>query len=244
MNKSIIILAISLLALCASSCRSTKSATKQSTQSTYINPSTAAESANWTTFSSTGKIALGINGSPMSSSMQIKMVKGDIISISLRPLLGIEMAKMYVYDNTALIIDRYHKTFVRADISLLTNGVAVDVLTLQNFLLGKQVTSNFGAVSLNYTTAPDGSITKLTVTPMGISQSIFEVDYANIQETKAGLVAGKTLIATEYSSRELTLDFNYNKMTWDAEVNEVPDIPAGYSELSIRDFAKSLAGGF
>ena len=87
---------------------------------------------------SKGKVTLTAGaGKTVSSSMQMKMIAGRSISISVRPLLGIEMARLYIANDEIIILDRYHKIYVREKASVLTSGVPVDINTLQDILLGR-----------------------------------------------------------------------------------------------------------
>ena len=122
MNKSSIIIALlaAILAM-STSCRSAQKAMVSETRSGEIaesveadwsnsafNPLTVAAAApEWTDFSASGNITVSTTGS-LSSAIQIKMVRGRSISISIRPLLGIEMGKLFVDKDSVTLVDKYH----------------------------------------------------------------------------------------------------------------------------------------
>ena len=88
----------------------------QSWSNNRYNPITVAEAFNeWTDFSVNGKIHL-TSSSTMSSSMLLKMVRGKSISISLRPMLGIEVGKLYIDNENVTIIDKVHNIYVQESI--------------------------------------------------------------------------------------------------------------------------------
>ena len=133
MNKSSIIIALlaAILAM-STSCRSAQKAMVSETRSGEIaesveadwsnsafNPLTVAAAApEWTDFSASGNITVSTTGS-LSSAIQIKMVRGRSISISIRPLLGIEMGKLFVDKDSVTLVDKYHNIYVRESVSQL-----------------------------------------------------------------------------------------------------------------------------
>ena len=134
------LVALVMIAVCAS-CSSTRNAANGGNGQTSFTKTAASEYAqygDWKSLVTSGKVSIAIGGNKsMSSSMQMKMVKGRSISFSIRPFLGIEVGKMYIVDDEIVIIDRIHKVYVKEKASLLTSGVPVDVLTLQDILLGR-----------------------------------------------------------------------------------------------------------
>lgn len=96
----------------------------------------ASNQGNWTTLRCGGDISLGGSMS-FSAGMQMKMERGRYIYISIRPLLGIEAAKLIVDGNTVMMVDKLHKRYIREDVSLLTGGVPVTIETLQDIFLGR-----------------------------------------------------------------------------------------------------------
>ena len=96
----------------------------------------AEATADWSTLSAGGTIGIG-GAKNFSSKMQMRMERGKSIYISLRPLLGIEVGRLVVVGDSVIVIDKLHKRYIAANASLLTNGVPVDVTTLQDIFLGR-----------------------------------------------------------------------------------------------------------
>ena len=61
--------------------------------------------ADWNTFKSGGNASVGGTGKEMSSSMQMRMHRGKSIYVSLRPVLGIEVAKMVISGDSILLLE-------------------------------------------------------------------------------------------------------------------------------------------
>ena len=106
----------------------------------------ASNQGNWTMLKCGGDIELGGSMS-FSAGMQMKMERGKYIYISIRPLLGIEAAKLIVDGNTVMMVDKLHKRYIREDVSLLTGGVPVTIETLQDIFLGRAHVLGSGTLS-------------------------------------------------------------------------------------------------
>lgn len=157
MNK--IIKRISSISLCfiilmvaASSCKSAKSATSNNN---YSNVSidkryetVTSGYATWETFTSSGKIGFSMgDGNAQTMTMQIKMKRGEYISVSLRPLLGIEVGKLYISRDSIIVVDKYHKYYVAEDVSTLTAGIPFSLENLQDVFLNRAFILNQGTLT-------------------------------------------------------------------------------------------------
>lgn len=64
--------------------------------------------------------------SSLSTSAQLRIIKGKGILISLRPFLGIEVAKMVVSNDSVLIVDRMNKQYLYESIADLKKSKSID----------------------------------------------------------------------------------------------------------------------
>ncbi len=227
-----------------------------------------AKYGSWNTLVAGGKVALG-GEKKMSSTMQLKMERGKSISISLRPLLGIEVARIHVEGDDIIIIDRLNKMYIKEKASLLTSGVSVDVATLQDLMLGRAhilgkgtlsptmagdvnvVASDYGVVispkeqyegfEYGYTYNTDKQIVSLDVKPVGGS-SIYNVEYGGVQTSEAGNVATITKVATEINDKALSLELNMKNHVWNGEISNDLVIPSNYSKSTASSILKALGG--
>jgi len=229
-----------------------------------------AQYGDWTSLVSGGKVSVATSGGKsMSSSMQMKMVKGKSISISMRPLLGIEVARVYIVDDEIVIIDRIHKIYVKEKASLLTSGVPVDVATLQDIMLGRPhligkgtfsasmagdvelqhigsdsyITpkSQYEGFTYRYAFDANKNIKGLEVSVVG-GQSVYAVNYNDVETSLAGKVATETSVNTEINGKTLMLDMTLKNLTWNTDFNDSFEIPSGYSQASGSSIIKALGG--
>ena len=113
MQKNIISILVSTLVatLVLGSCSTTKKAGETTVTDAAISlplkqrlVNTLDSYKDWSTFRTSGKIVIG-GKQQFSSSMQLSMVKGKSISVSIRPLLGIEMGKIFITSDSIIVLN-------------------------------------------------------------------------------------------------------------------------------------------
>ncbi len=91
----------------------------------------------WKSFSSKGTAAIA--NSYMSSSIEIKMIHGKAMQISLRPVLGIEVGRLLMTADSVYLYDKVNKHYVAESIAVLnkTMPIEVSIQEIQNIFLGR-----------------------------------------------------------------------------------------------------------
>lgn len=281
MNKSSIIIALlaAILAM-STSCRSAQKAMVSETRSGEIaesveadwsnsafNPLTVAAAApEWTDFSASGNITVSTTGS-LSSAIQIKMVRGRSISISIRPLLGIEMGKLFVDKDSVTLVDKYHNIYVRESVSqLLGNGIGL--YALQNLLLSRPFDLTDGAISAPNAyhfsaTAPDNerrwqmrpakanqlfgyffdmienNVSRFNVTLNNGQQ--YAMDFSAFKPVDGKVIATSISAHIEIGGTKVRMDLKYTKsIRWNSGVTDYIRIPDGARRYSLAQLLKSL----
>ncbi|MGN0214235.1 MAG: DUF4292 domain-containing protein [Muribaculaceae bacterium] len=263
---------LAMVAMLGTGCSSSRQAVNTGGQDvdTTVKIGELAQYADWQTLVCSGKVSLAIGtDKSVRSSMQMKMIEGKSISISIRPLLGIEMARLYIANDEIVIIDRYHKVYVREKASLLTSGVPVDVSTLQDILLGRPHVLGKGTLNASmandvtfkiengtinmspveqyegfgygYVFNANRCVERLDVWPTG-GEAIYSVNYAGIETTLAGKISTEVAVATKLNGAALSLDLSLKNFTWNTEFSDDVDIPAGYNEATGSSIIKALGG--
>lgn len=281
MNKSSIIIALlaAILAM-STSCRSAQKAMVSETHSGEIaesveadwsnsafNPLTVAAAApEWTDFSASGNITVSTTGS-LSSAVQIKMVRGRSISISIRPLLGIEMGKLFVDKDSVTLVDKYHNIYVRESVSqLLGNGIGL--YALQNLLLSRPFDLTDGAINASNAyhfsaTAPDNerrwqmrpakanqlfgyffdmienNVSRFNVTLNNGQQ--YAMDFSAFKPVDGKVIATSISAHIEIGGAKVGMDLKYTKsIRWNSGVTDYIRIPDGARRYSLAQLLKSL----
>ncbi len=276
-----LIIALSLLAAIATGCRSTKDNTLTTTSGPQVTSAAqqaldqrlsafVATQGSWTTLQAGGNIK--VTGSQtLSSGMQLRMIRDKAIYISVRPMLGIEVAKLVVTSDSVLVVDKYHKRYVAEPLSLITNGIPVTIGTLQDIFLGRafvlgsgslnnatkglvQLTADGDRFRLEPKQQPQGfnyefaindknQLQSVTVTPTRGSSTPYTAHYSHVFTTLAGLIAHHADVKAQVGGSSLGLSLDLKDITWGAPFTIDSAKPGeGYKRLSASQITSLLGG--
>ncbi len=282
MSKFSIAIALAAVLVATTACHSAQKAvsaeTRANTESTKVeadwsksayNPLTAAAAAKeWTDFSASGNITVGTT-SNLSSTMQLKMVRGKSISISIRPILGIEMGKLFIDKDSVTIVDKYHSIYMRESVGqFLGNDISLNAL--QNLLLSRPFDlsdGGFSVVNAHHFTATDPDSNngwemrpKATVSSAfsyvfnmfenNISKFIvtlangraYTLNFGNYKQVSSDTIATDINARIEVSATVVQLDIRYTKsLKWNSGIVDSISIPAGAQRYSFAQIMKSLS---
>jgi len=227
----------------------------------------AAQLGDWQTLQTGGKMNL-TGGKSLSSSMQMRMVRDQSVFISLRPMLGIEVAWLLVTADSVYAVDKVHKRYLAEKVSLLTAGVPVTVREVQDIFLGRpfvvgegtyradlqpQVTltttgntckmsPNAGYKGYAYTFGFDSrnSITTLDIVPQRGGAAVCQVRYSDVQSTTAGNIAQSIAVDANVDGSKFAFTLDYSNMEWNREVKAAPSLPTNYKRISAKSLASLL----
>jgi hypothetical protein len=95
---------------------------------------------DWNTFSAKGSadLSFGASGS-LSASTQLRMVRGEVLQISVRIILGIEVARLYMTPDSLFLVNKMQKQYVAASLQEIGEKLSspVSLQTVQDALLGR-----------------------------------------------------------------------------------------------------------
>ena len=238
---------------------------------------TAASVANffqsdWRSFKSGGNAKVEAAGKSLSSSMQMRMQRGKCIYISLRPVMGIEVAKMVISGDSILLVDKVHKRYMLEKASLLTHGIPVTVDILQDIFLGRafelgkgslnsairndftveaqengnvvlKPRSQFQGIDYKFVYDKNRNLLSLDVTPSANATSTYSVQYNNVKPTVAGKVPSSLSMSTALRGKAFTLELEYKDMKWNEDFNIDTLAPAKYTRITGGDILQLLGVG-
>ncbi|MDD6140646.1 MAG: DUF4292 domain-containing protein [Bacteroidales bacterium] len=266
MSKTIIrIIALAVVAVAMASCGSQKPTEKAPTAEqiqTYTPATVAAAMPDWTDATLNGKVSIG-----MTSSMVMKMVRGKSLSISLRPLLGIEVGKLYFEGDTVTVVDKYHNAYLRESIGNFM-GEYITVETLQSLFLSRPFVVGKGTItpelaSSMEATRPDGNrrwqmMPKRTdkrfsyryemeenrmlqfVLSLG-TDTDYAMNFGKYMVTARGEIAGEITSRIPMGGKIVALDLTFKSAKWNTGLNDGIDIPADARRLSFDDILKLIS---
>ena len=227
--------------------------------------------ADWTSFKSGGSAEVKMGGKSLSSSMHMRMKRGKAIYVSLRPYIGIEVAKMVITGDTILLVDKLHKRYIVEKASLLTNGIPVTVDNLQDIFLGRafelgrgsfthsldddftveessdgkiilKPRNQYNGFEYNFIYDKQSNILSLDVTPSKSGSSTYSVTYADPKLSVAGKVPSDVKVSTQINGRAFVLNLEYKDMKWNEDFDIDSKAPNNYKRLEAKDIMQILGG--
>ena len=220
---------------------------------------------DWETVSLNGKATFKA-GAELNSSVQIKMVKDEMILVSIRPMLGIEIAKLYLKKDSVVFIDKYNKLYVEEDLTALTNKLPFTLSTIQNMILNraflldgttmsaktkKQVKlfdNKDGSLIItpkeqmpgfvySFITDAENNITNLQVVQLSNSKT-YNAEYRNFKNDDTYKMAEYVGMETVIGNKNIVLNLNINtsRARWNEPVDTDIDLSKKYRKTTLKTY--------
>jgi hypothetical protein len=219
----------------------------------------------------TGKVALKLQNKEKTTKVNatLRLKKGEVIQLSMAPLLGIEVARLELSPDGALLLDRIHKRYVQLsfdDLSaLIDTEVSFNVLQSlffnELFLPGK---STLASSDLNrfrvimekgeaFLQAKDSK--KLSYRfKISASEGVLQESRINMVDTPYGLnwkydsfvpledrlFPKHMCLMVEGSKSPFRLDMNFSRLSVNSTWETHTDIPSKYKRTEIDELLKLL----
>lgn len=275
MKKGIFAIFAMLVAMAAmmGSCGTSKKATGESGS---LQPDAPVQRFNdvvatyndWTTMKTNGKVTIG-GKSPFTSSMQITMVRGKSVNVSLRPLLGIEMGRIYITGDSIIIVNKVERYYIAEKLSLITGGIPVNITDMQNLLLARMFEFGNGTITAKPATLQaitQGTGDRINVTLRALDTKFtytFSVDselalralsleadgkplglnliYSEHQSTPIGKLAGNVQFMSKLGGQDMSLQFTFDPMiVWNQPISERSPIDTRYRRVDGMELLKGM----
>ena len=270
MKKYLLITSYLLFAvLCFNSCKSSKKTVDEGKEVPEMLLADMAQSiTEWDNFSTSGKLSLS-GAASFSTSMQLKMFHDKSIIVSIRPLLGIEVAKVYINNDSAVILNKYHHVYTTIHLQEFKHMLPVNLETIQNIILARPFSLDDGTLCANnvkkfsISYAPDGftlsprkkqkefayefainnlhQVVALNVTP-AVSQKTYTAQYSDFVDISPVAMASNINISTSIGELDLALHLylNPSKVKWDSSTYEPLSINKSYRNVTIAEHIELL----
>ena len=268
------ILGIAVLVLLLASCSSTQSLKKSQsiegmTETEYVE-SVISHAGGWDAL--TAKMALAIDwegkgATKVNGTLRIK--KGEVIQLSIAPLLGIEVARAEISPDGVLVIDRMNKRYVEvsfAEVKALANA-DLDFHTLQAlflnelFLPGKDDLTSRDASSFRVEVGLDGvtldvkkakrfSYRFLTQAPeallkescIGLMNTPYRLkwEYAGFRPLDAKLFPSEMQVSFLGTKKPVKASFALSRLSTNADWDAHTEVSKRYEKVELEDILKLL----
>lgn len=260
-----------LVALVVTGCKSSKTSVDEGViidkSTEQVLTDVAASYRSWNTYSTSGKLSIS-GAMSFSTSMQLKMVHDKSVVISIRPVLGIEVAKIYVDNDSAVVVDKIHKVYASVELDRFANILPMNIGAIQDILLSRAFTLNDGTLSTDnlkkfsitalpsgngYAVSPrkkadgfayefvlnnDKQMETLNVYPSGASKT-YSAMYSDFT-TLGGAENIKVSATVKNKDVTLGLYMNSSKTKWDSDVDESLSISKSYRKVTVTEMLSIL----
>ena len=225
-------------------------------------------SPEWQTLS--GKVALQLDlgakgNTKVNATMRLK--KGELIRLSVAPLLGIEVARLDITPEGLLAIDRINKRYVRASFEEIRNSWQVDLSfnVLQSLFLNEIFfpgklqletgdarnffvqTEGEDAViraktskQFSYrfrTSAADGSLLETHVGVAGLPYAL-NWKYDRFEPLGARRFPAHMQVVLEGSSSPTSLNMDFSRLSTGGDWDTVSEVSSRYKQISLQELLK------
>ena len=270
-KQALLILGIILLSLCVG-CKSNKEvstivgveniAQKNEEKRLFAEMITAYGS--WETFVASGSV----NVAGLNSSFELRMIRNEAIQISIRPLLGIEVARIIITPEKISLYDKMSKTASVAELSSLQEKLPFDVSfsNIQSVFLGRPFLMGNEEITLddfddfNFEVASPKWIMTPKVTANNIAY-MFGMEGQQVTQLSGGEVGNTRRLDWQYSDHETitghivptiikatatgstksySASLYYTSIAFDTKTSIDSSSFRNYSESSMMDLIKSF----
>ena len=228
-------------------------------------------SINYTTFSSRLNLNINSGSRTLSSKATLRIVKDSAIQISVQPLFGVEMFRLYIDPNKVVLLDRMNKRYVEETTSSLKDKypVGFDFYTIQSMLTNTLFVAGMNgfeyidyrmfkysqASDLNYNlTAKDSESgieysfvvngdDRIIQTHLLHSQDKLSLkwNYDEFAEMAELIFPHRMTTSITTNKRKLNTELRFSGIEIDQPFSISISIPSGYKQVAIADIIKIIA---
>lgn len=220
---------------------------------------------SWETVVANGSVAVeGLN-----SSFELRMIRNEAIQLSLRPLLGIEVARLIITQEKLYLYDKMSKRCSTAEIASLQEKLPFPLTlnNIQSILLGKPFILGSEDITADNLSDFDIDIAspQWMMTPKATSDRIaytFDMENTQLNQIIGGQIGGTQRFECRYSdydvvaehiiptvlkavaksgAKSYSADIYYNAITFNTPTSIDSNALRNYSEADLMDLVKSFA---
>jgi len=223
------------------------------------------------TFSAKLNMNLSTGSKSLSSKANIRIVKDNAIQISIQPLFGVEMFRIFINPDTVMFLDRMNKRYVMESIASLKDNypVGFDFYTMQSvftnalFVSGKEnveaadfrkfkysrtsdqnyyITSKDLASGIDYSFTVNGD-DRITFTHLLQSEKkqSLQWEYNNFAVLNELIFPHKMNVTLTSSSRKIDAELLFSDVRTNDSIRLTMHLPNGYTRTTIDEILKILS---
>lgn len=274
MKRYVYYFALVVLMAFMASCSSTRRASKMPmvgglTGVEYVEKVISA-APDWTSLSGKTSLELTLgNKEKTRVNASLRIRRGEVIQLSVAPMLGIEVARLELTPDGVLLVDRLHKRFVKASFTEVSRLLHVDLnfhilqsLFMNELFLPGKVTLGSEDVSsfilsavgnqavlqpkktrrINYqfyTSADNGSLQKTILGLKGTKYAL-SWDYSDFTNLEGRLFPKKTYVSLMGTSDSYALHLKMSRLSVNGKWEGKTHLSSKYKEIALQEILNIL----
>ena len=225
---------------------------------------------NYATFTSKMSMTVSTGRRTLSSKGDLRIIRNEAIQLSIQPLFGIEMFRLYVQPDCILILDRMNKRYVREYFDDISGELPMgfDFYTLQALFTNALFVSDQSAVSVNdykkfkYNQSAQNYKLSARDNKSNIDYSFFingndQITFAQLYMASKSYELGwsynefalvedlffplEMKVSATTPKRKLETSFSLSSVSIDDELSLNSSVPSSYAKVELKEIMKLLA---
>lgn len=226
---------------------------------------------HYRTFSAKLNLGMTSGTKSFSSKANIRIIKDEAIQISIQPLFGVEMLRLYMNPDTVFLLDRMNKRYVLESITTIKElyPVGFDYYTMQSlftnalFVSGKEKidmgdyrffsydrtsNQNYHIVAKDAESGIDYSFTvngddRITFTHLMQPEKKYYMEwgYHNFAVLDSAIFPHKMDVTLSSASRKIDAELVFSDVATNNPIELSLNVPQGYTKTSMDEILKILS---
>ena len=261
---------VAFMASCSSSKRASKMPMVGNLTGTEYVEKVITSAPDWTSFSGKTSLELDLGKKEkMHVGASLRIRRGEVIQLSVTPVLGIEVARLELTPQGMLLVDRMNKRFVRASFAEVSQllHVELDFHILQSLFLnelflpgkvslGTEDVAAFELTTLGsqakiqpkkmkrinyqfFTSSENGALERTIVGLKGTEFSL-DWDYGDFTNLDGRLFPRRTNVSVKGTTETYALNMKMSRLSVNGKWSGKTQLSSKYKEISLAEILKVL----
>ncbi|OKS89523.1 hypothetical protein RG47T_5007 [Mucilaginibacter polytrichastri] len=208
-----------------------------------------AKQVNFNTFSGKAKTKLNINGNSNDVTLNIRILKGQKIWVSITAIAGIEVARALITPDSILVMNRLQGAYLKKPFSYIYTYASrqVNYKTVESLLVGNAIPETLndnttlqpsnGNIILNgtlqdliyqLTVGPDLKVSSTSLSNQEAAQSL-QINYGNFIQATNRVIPSQISFTSKVKDKNIQADLNYSKADFDLPLEFPFSVPKRFS---------------
>lgn len=223
------------------------------------------------TFSSKLSMTISTGTKTVSSKGNLRIVNNEAILLSVQPLFGIEMFRLYVEPDHLIVLDRMNKRYVKETFDDLTekNSIGFNFYSLQSLFTNNLFVPEQSSISasdyrkfkysetseqyvlsasdkksnIDYSFSINGN-DQITLTQLALPKKNYSLhwNYSQFSLMKDLFFPHEMMVVASTQKNKLNASFSLSDINLETQMDLETTIPSGYTKMELSEVFKMLSG--